>query len=206
MSSTEDLSEFEGMVDRPDAALGWQGPSPDPAPPASGTVTFLLSDVGGSTRLWESGEEVARVAITRHYELLHSLIAEHGGALPLEQGEGDSVVGVFALASDALSAALDVLRAFEVEDWHAATPLRVRLALHTGDAQLQDGVNYHGRTIIRCARLRAIAHGGQLLVSDSTRDLVAERLPAGVTLRGLGVHRLKDLERPERVWQVCDPG
>ena len=169
----------------------------------TGTVTFLMSDVEGSTRLWEAGEDQASTAITRHYQVLHSVIAKHRGFLPLEQGEGDSVVGVFAAASDAVEAAFEILRAIEDESWQTASPLRVRLALHTGEAQVQGGGNYHGRTIIRCARLRAIAHGGQALVSDSTHDLAAERLPAGVSLRLLGVHRLKDLGRSERVWQLC---
>ena len=172
----------------------------------TGTVTFLMSDVEGSTGLWEAGEDQASTAITRHYQVLHSVIAKHRGFLPLEQGEGDSVVGVFAAASDAVEAAFEILRAIEDESWQTASPLRVRLALHTGEAQVLGGGNYHGRTIIRCARLRAIAHGGQALVSDSTHDLAAERLPAGVSLRLLGVHRLKDLGRSERVWQLCHAG
>src|ERR1700722_9463766 len=184
----------------------------DPQPPdaevrlfPTGTVTFLMSDVEGSTRLWEAAEDLASAAITRHYQLLHSVIAQHRGFLPLEQGEGDSVVGVFAVASDAVDAAFEILRDIEEESWPTPSPLRVRLALHTGQAELQAGGNYHGRTIIRCARLRAIAHGGQALVSDSTHNLVAERLQVGVSLRLLGVHRLKDLGRSERVWQLCHP-
>ena len=171
----------------------------------TGTVTFLMSDVEGSTRLWEAGEDLAGTAITRHYRLLHSVIARHRGFLPLEQGEGDSVVGVFAAASDAVEAASEILREIEGESWPTPSPVKVRLALHTGEAELQAGGNYHGRTIIRCARLRAIAHGGQALVSDSTHNLVAERLPVGISLRMLGVHRLKDLDRSERVWQLCHP-
>jgi predicted ATPase/class 3 adenylate cyclase/DNA-binding CsgD family transcriptional regulator len=171
----------------------------------TGTVTFLMSDVEGSTRLWEAGEDLAGAAITRHYQLLHSVIAQHRGFLPLEQGEGDSVVGVFAAASDAVEAAFEILRAIEEESWPMPSPLKVRLALHAGEAELQAGGNYHGRTIIRCARLRAIAHGGQALVSDSVHNLVAERLPVGASLRMLGVHRLKDLGRSERVWQLCHP-
>jgi predicted ATPase/class 3 adenylate cyclase/DNA-binding CsgD family transcriptional regulator len=171
----------------------------------SGTVTFLMSDVEGSTRLWEAGEDLAGAAITRHYQLLHSVIGRHRGYLPLEQGEGDSVVGAFATASDAVEAAFEILRGIEEESWTTPSPLKIRLALHTGEVELQPGGNYQGRTIIRCARLRAIAHGGQALVSDSTHNLIAERLPEGVSLRMLGVHRLKDLGRPERVWQLCHP-
>jgi class 3 adenylate cyclase len=171
----------------------------------SGTVTFLMSDVEGSTRLWEAGEDLASAAISRHYQLLHSVIGRHRGYLPLEQGEGDSVVGAFATASDAVEAAFEILRRIEEESWPTPSPLKIRLAIHTGEVELQAGGNYQGRTIIRCARLRAIAHGGQALVSDSTHNLVAERLPVGVSLRMLGVHRPKDLGRPERVWQLCHP-
>ncbi|MFZ0668139.1 MAG: hypothetical protein WAM97_20500, partial [Acidimicrobiales bacterium] len=171
----------------------------------TGIVTFLMSDVEGSTRLWEAGEDLAGAAISRQFELLHTVMARHGGYLPLEQGEGDSVVGVFATASDAVEAAFEILKEIEEESWPTPSPVKVRLALHTGEAELQAGGNYHGRTIIRCARLRAIAHGGQALVSDSTRNLADDRLPAGVSLRMLGVHRLKDLGRSERVWQLCHP-
>ncbi len=171
----------------------------------TGTVTFLLSDVEGSTRLWESEAEEAPVLIARHYELLDAAIVLHGGLRPVEQGEGDSVVGVFACASDAVAAALDVQRAFANEPWPGESPLRIRVALHTGEAQLRDAGNYFGPTVIRCARLRATAHGGQTIVSDATRDLVVDALPEGGELRDLGSHRLKDLGRAERVWQFVHP-
>src|SRR5580700_2574426 len=106
-----------------------------------GTVTFLMTDVEGSTRLWEAGEDEANSAITRHYQLLHRAIALHRGFLPLEQGEGDSVVGVFAAASDALEAAVDVMRGLDEESWPTSSPVRVRMALHTGEAHLRDGAN-----------------------------------------------------------------
>ena len=169
----------------------------------TGTVTFLLTDLEASTRLWEDSGEVAAVAIARHYQLLEAAIALHGGVRPLEQGEGDSVVAAFTTASDALAAALDVQRAFSEEPWPEGRELRVRIALHTGEAHLRDAANYFGPTIIRCARLRSIAHGAQTLLSDATRDLVVDQLAPGITLRDLGSHRLKDLGRPERVWQLC---
>ncbi|MGH3997360.1 MAG: ATP-binding protein [Pseudonocardiaceae bacterium] len=171
----------------------------------TGVVTFLLSDVEGSTRLWEGDEELMGAAIARHYELLDATIALHGGVRPVEQGEGDSVVGVFARPSDALAAALDAQRAFAEEPWAEGRVLRVRLALHTGEAQLRGDDCYIGRAVIRCARLRAVAHGGQTVLSGVTRELVADRLSDGVSLRDLGSHRLKDLGQPERVWQVCHP-
>lgn len=171
----------------------------------SGVVTFLLSDVEGSSRLWEGDETDMGAAIARHYDLLDAAIALHGGVRPTEQGEGDSVVGAFARPSDAIAAALAVQQAFSAEAWPGGRELRVRIALHTGEAQLRGGDHYVGRTVIRCARLRGIAHGGQTLLSAAARDLVGDRLPNGVTLRDLGTHRLKDLGEPERVWQLCHP-
>ncbi|MCA1847364.1 MAG: adenylate/guanylate cyclase domain-containing protein, partial [Actinobacteria bacterium] len=108
----------------------------------TGVVTFLLTDVEGSTRMWEGDEEVMRAAIARHYELLDTAITLHGGLRPIEQGEGDSVVGAFTRPSDAVAAALDIQRAFADEPWPADAALRVRVALHTGEAQLR-GTDYY---------------------------------------------------------------
>jgi len=170
-----------------------------------GTVTFMLTDIEGSTRLWESDREAMAAAVPRHYELLTDAIARHRGAQPQEQGEGDSVVAAFARASDALAAALDAQRALSSEQWPSATPLGVRIAVHTGEAQLRDEGNYFGQALNRCARLRAIANGGQIVVSRAVHDLVADRLPDSAELVDLGVHRLRDLGRPERVFGVAHP-
>jgi predicted ATPase/class 3 adenylate cyclase len=170
-----------------------------------GTVTFLLTDVEGSTRLWEAAPQAMSAAITRHYALLDEAIARHGGVRPVEQGEGDSVMAAFARASDALAAAADAQRAFVREDWPAGASLRVRMALHTGEAVRRDEGNYFGQAVNRCARLRAIAHGGQTVVSRTTHDLSLDRLPEGVELVDLGVHRLRDLGRPERVFGLVHP-
>jgi predicted ATPase len=145
------------------------------------------------------------VAVARHYELLDAAVAAHRGVRPVEQGEGDSVVAAFSLASDAIAAALDAQRALTSEAWPMATPVRVRMAVHTGEAELRDRGNYFGTAVIRCARLRALAHGGQVLVSAATADLVADRLPTGAWLVDRGAQRLKDLSRPERVWELCHP-
>ncbi len=171
----------------------------------TGIVTFLLTDIEGSTRLWEAENEGMVIAAARHYALLDTIIAAHGGVRPVEQGEGDSIVAAFVKASDALAAAVDIQLAFAAEQWPLERPLRVRIALHTGEAQLRNEGNYFGPTIIRCARLRAVAHGGQTVISGATRDLITDRLVAPVTLRDLGAHRLKDLGRAERVWQMCHP-
>jgi predicted ATPase/class 3 adenylate cyclase/DNA-binding CsgD family transcriptional regulator len=171
----------------------------------SGTVTFLLTDIEGSTKLWEAGADDTAASIARHYELLGAAIALHAGVRPVEQGEGDSVVGAFSRASDAVAAALDVQRAFTQEVWPEDGEVRVRIALHTGEIRLRDAGNYFGPTIIRCARMRAIGHGGQTLISNATRDLVIDALPDDAELRDLGLHRLKDLGRAERVWQLVHP-
>ncbi len=172
----------------------------------TGTVTFLLSDVEGSTRLWESEAEEAPVSIARRLR-----VARRGNCparrVPAGRTRRRRQRGRLRVrcASDAVAAALDVQRAFANEPWPGESPLRIRVALHTGEAQLRDAGNYFGPTVIRCARLRATAHGGQTIVSDATRDLVVDALPEGGELRDLGSHRLKDLGRAERVWQFVHP-
>jgi predicted ATPase/class 3 adenylate cyclase/DNA-binding CsgD family transcriptional regulator len=171
----------------------------------AGTVTFLLTDIEGSTRLWEAAPELMPPAVARHYEILHEAIARHDGVRPLEQGEGDSVVAAFTRAGDAMGAALDAQRALVAEAWPRGLQLRVRMALHSGDAQLRDEGSYFGPAVIRCARLRAVGHGGQVLLSHATEELVADGLPEGVALVDLGAHRLRDLGRPEHVWALTHP-
>jgi predicted ATPase/class 3 adenylate cyclase/DNA-binding CsgD family transcriptional regulator len=171
----------------------------------TGTVTFLLTDVEASSRRWDTVPDAMALAMARHHELVHDAIAQYGGVRPIDQGEGDSVVGAFSRAADAVAAALSAQQTLFAEPWPDAAQLRVRMAVHTGDAELRDAGNYFGETIVRCARLRALAHGGQVLLSDASGALVAGRLPDGASLRDLGVHRLKDLGRPEHVWQLCHP-
>jgi predicted ATPase/class 3 adenylate cyclase/DNA-binding CsgD family transcriptional regulator len=171
----------------------------------AGTVTLLLTDIEGSTRLWEAAPGAMGEAVARHYEILAECVATHGGVRPQEQGEGDSVVAAFSRASDALAAARGAQQALDAEAWPTPSPLLVRMAVHTGEAQLRDNANYFGQAIIRCARIRAVAHGGQTLVSNATRDLVLDVLDEQISLTDLGDHRLKDLGRPERLWQLEDP-
>ncbi len=173
-----------------------------PVPLPAGTVTFLLTDIEGSTRTWEDhGDEMA-AAVVRHYEILDAAIAGHQGVRPVEQGEGDSLVAAFTRASDAAATALEAQLALRSEGWPEGMAMPVRMALHTGEAQLRQERYYIGPTIIRCARLRALAHGGQVLVSGSTGDLLTGDLPEGATLVHLGIHRLRDLRQPERVFQL----
>jgi predicted ATPase/class 3 adenylate cyclase/DNA-binding CsgD family transcriptional regulator len=169
----------------------------------TGTVTFLLTDVERSTSLWEEWGEVMAPVMARCHDLLGEVVQKRGGVRPEEQGEGDSAVAVFVRASDAVACALDLQRALRSEPWPERVDVRVRVALHTGDAVLRDPRNYTGPSIHRCARLRAIGHGGQTLLSRSTCELVAGALPDGVSVRDLGAHRLRDLARPEQVYQLC---
>src|SRR5215216_1923496 len=172
----------------------------------AGTVTFLLSDVEGSTRLWSEFPEAMPAAVAEVYAILDEAVAAHDGVRPMEQGEGDSVVAAFSRASDALAAALQAQRALHTRPWPDEMELlSVRIALHTAEAQLRDEGNYFGIALSRCARIRAIAPGGQTLLSHATHGLVADRLPDGVELLDCGEHRLRDLGRPERIFALVHP-
>ena len=170
----------------------------------SGTVTFLLTDVEASTETWETDPAVAAAALARQEETIAVAVAAHRGFRPVEQGEGDSIVAVFARASDAVAAALAAQLGLVLEPWPTARPVRVRMALHTGEAEAHAG-RYAGPTIIRAARLRAAAHGGQTLVSRATAEVAGDDLPGGASLVDLGTHRLRDLAKAEHIFQVVHP-
>ena len=173
--------------------------------PPSGTVTFLFTDIEGSTSLWERDPRTMRQALARHDALVAAAVGQHTGTLVHARGEGDSHFAVFARASDAVAAAYALQQALIAEHWPTPTPLCVRLALHTGEADLRDG-SYYGPAVNRCARLRDSAHGGQILLSQATAELAGDVLPPDTVLRGLGEHRLKDLLRPEHIYQLVAPG
>src|ERR1700752_4698980 len=164
----------------------------------TGTVTLLLADVEGSTRLWQTQPDDMTAAVARLDSTLADLLTAQGGVRPVEQGEGDSFVTAFARASDAVACALDLQQA-------PLAPILLRIGIHTGEIQLRDDANYAGPTINRTARLRDLAHGGQTVLSGATEPLVVDRLPAGAWLADLGSHPLRDLPRPERVVQLCHP-
>jgi len=166
-----------------------------------GTITFLLTDVVGSARRWDHAPD----AIARYYDILHEAIARHGGMRPIGQGEGSSVLAAFTRARDAVAAALDAQRAVLAVVWPNGAAPGVRMALHTGDTQLRDKGNYFGDAVDRCARLRAVAHRGQVLLSSTTGELVADHLPLGAKLVDLGARRLCDLGRAERVFALGHP-
>jgi len=168
----------------------------------TGTVTLLLTDIEGSTRLWEAHATAMRAALGRHDALLRSCIEEHQGYV-FKTG-GDAFCAAFHTAPDALAAALQAQRALSREPWPEAAKLRVRMALHTGAVELRDG-DYFGAPLNRVARLLAAGHGGQTLLSESTHDLCRDHLPPLASVKALGAHGLKDLGRPEAVFQLCHP-
>jgi predicted ATPase/class 3 adenylate cyclase len=167
-----------------------------------GTITFLFTDVEGSTQLWEQHPVAMREALAHHDVLLHRIIQAHGGFI--FKTVGDGVHAAFARAPDALDAAIEAQRSLHTQVWGATGSLRVRMALHTGVAEERGG-DYFGAPLNRVARLIVAGHGGQILVTRATQELVYDTLPAEVTLRDLGTHRLKDLTRPEHIFQVRAP-
>ena len=150
----------------------------------TGTVTLLLADVEGSTRLWETQPDEMAAAVARLDQAVADAIAAHDGVRPVEQGEGDSFVVAFGRASDAVACAVDLQRA-------ALAPIRLRIGVHTGEVRLRDEGNYIGPTINRTARLRDLAHGSQTVLSGTTEDLVVDQLPADAWLTDLGTHPLR---------------
>jgi len=169
----------------------------------TGTVTFLFTDLEGSTRLWEQHPEEMKAALARHDEILRDTVESNGGHIVKTTGDG--VHAVFAAAVEAASAALQAQRSLTAERWNLPEGVRVRMGIHTGEAELRDG-DYYGSATNRAARLMSAAHGGQVLISLATEELVRDALPDDSELRDLGEHRLRDLARPERVFELHIPG
>jgi predicted ATPase/class 3 adenylate cyclase len=166
-----------------------------------GTVTFLFTDMEGSSRSWESYPSETRAALQRHDEIAAREVEAHNGTIILDRGEGDSIFAVFTVGSDAVAAALDIQRAFQKESWPSHVPVRVRMAIHTGQA----AADYRGPDVNRTARLRAIGHGEQILVSGVAAGIVRGMLPENAALIDLGRHRLRDLAETEHVFQLAHP-
>ncbi|HNB54928.1 MAG TPA: adenylate/guanylate cyclase domain-containing protein, partial [Anaerolineales bacterium] len=162
------------------------------------TITFLFTDIEGSTKLWEHYPETMKHALARHDVLLRQIIEANQGYV--FKTVGDAFCAAFPTASEALAAALNAQRALSIENW-GETPIKVRMALHTGAAQEREG-DYFGPPLNRIARLLSAGHGGQTLLSGATHELVQAHLPPGATLRDMGERRLKDLIRPEHIYQV----
>ncbi len=171
--------------------------------PPSGTVTFLLTDLEGSTRLWEQDPEAMRAAMVRHDELLEKAIEANRGFVFARMGDG--MAAAFPTARDAISAAAVFQRALADESWGTTRPLRARVGLHTDEGVVVNN-NYASQPVNRCSRLMTAAHGGQVVLSGATEALVRDDLPEGMGLVDLGEHRLRDLGRPIRVFQLTGDG
>jgi len=168
----------------------------------TGTVTFLLTDIEGSARLWETDPDAMKVALNRHDRLLAEVIEGHGGEVITSRGEGDSFFAVFHSAASAVEAAGVCQLRLAREAWPANVTLRVRMGLHTGEVRVSGGDHADHTPINRCARVRAAAHGGQVLLTKATRDLVDSGLSGGFGLKRLGEFRLRGLTEPELIYQL----
>ena len=173
------------------------------APSASTTLTFLFTDLEGSTRLWQQFPEAMKTVLACHDELVRAAVEGSNGQVVKTTGDGFHAA--FASAQDGLSACIHAQRSLLAETWEEIGSLRVRMGLHIGEAQ-QRGGDYYGTAVNRAARLMSAANGGQVLLSAAVADMVADHLPDGVSLHDLGEHRLKDLQRPEHVFQLVHPG
>jgi len=172
--------------------------------PPSGTVTFLLTDLEGSTRMWEQNPVAMKAAIVRHDEILEKTIAAHHGYVFARMGDG--MAAAFATARDAVCAASVFQQALAIEPWRTGSPLKARVGLHTDEAVIVDDTGYASLPINRCSRLMTAAHGGQVVVSGATEMLLRGQLPDDMELVDLGEHRLRDLGRPTRIFQVNHSG
>jgi predicted ATPase/class 3 adenylate cyclase len=166
----------------------------------SGTVSFLFTDLEGSTRLWEEHSDAMRPALARHDDILRRAVVDHDGWVVKTTGDG--LHAVFRTARDALDAATAMQVGLGAESFGELGPLRVRVGVHTCEAEFRDG-DYYGREVNRAARLMSVAHGGQIVVSLATSELVRD---GSVELVDLGEHRLRDVTNVERIFQVSAPG
>jgi class 3 adenylate cyclase len=194
-----DLRRLEAAVVGQDAALDM--PVAQQLSSVTRTVTFLLTDIEGSTAAWEADSDAMAVALARHDELVEQVVTSRGGRLIKTRGEGDATFSVFERPSAAAAAAIELQDAIIHEPWTLREPLRIRVALHTGEVELRDG-DYFGRAVNRAARLRSLASGGQILCSGATAELVIDSLRDDVVLADLGVRQLRNLARPEHVFEL----
>jgi DNA-binding SARP family transcriptional activator/class 3 adenylate cyclase/WD40 repeat protein len=180
-----------------------------PSSPSSrlptGVVTFCMSDIEGSSRLWETHPEEMADALDRHYELIAAVVDAHGGFFLSSMGEGDSTISVFESATQAVRAAIEATLAIADQASPDGVAMRVRFALHTGEAQ-RHGVAYFGTTLNLAARIRGEATDTEILLSETTAALVRRDLPAGYGIVDLGPHRLKGIQRPEAIKALVGRG
>jgi len=169
----------------------------------SGTVTFLFTDIESSTERWEQDRTAMADAVERHLILLRQAIETHGGVL--FKVVGDAVQAAFSTAPQAVAAALTAQRTLLVEDWGPLGPIRVRIALHAGEAEPDERGDYLAPGLNRLSQLLSTGYGGQVLLSHAIQQLARDALPECCSLRNLGEHRLRDLLAPERVFQLLHP-
>lgn len=184
-----ELRRLEAAIVAQDATLDY--PMSQHPPSVTRAVTFLLTDIEGSTAAWEADAGAMAVALARHDELAEQIVTSRGGRLIKTRGEGDATFSVFERPSAAAAAAVELQDAILHEPWALHEPIRIRVALHTGEAELRDG-DYFGRAVNRAARLRSLALGGQILCSGATAELVIDTLPDDVVLADLGMRQLRN--------------
>ena len=194
-----DLRRLEAAIVAQDDAL--EMPVSEQLSVVTRAVTFLLTDIEGSTAAWEADADAMGVALTRHDELVEQVVTSRGGRLIKTRGEGDATFSVFDRPSAAAAAAIELQEAIRHEPWALSEPMRIRVALHTGEVELRDG-DYFGRAVNRAARLRSLAAGGQILCSGATAELVIDSLSDDVILADLGMRQLKNLARAEHVFEL----
>ncbi|MFN0030488.1 MAG: ATP-binding protein [Acidimicrobiales bacterium] len=165
----------------------------------TGTVTFLFTDVEGSTTLWEQHPQIMGSALQRHDTIVRAAIERQRGYVFATTGDG--FAAAFWRPGDAMAAALEAQRTLQAEPWPGGATIRVRMGIHTGVAQERDG-DYFGPALNRAARLMGVAHGGQVLLSLAVEELARDELPAGVRVASLGEHRLRGLSRPELIFEL----
>lgn len=194
-----DLRRLEAAIVAQDSAL--EIPAAQNFSSVTRAVTFLLTDIEGSTAAWEAEAEPMAAALARHDELVEQVVTSRGGRLIKTRGEGDATFSVFERPSAAAAAAIELQDAIVHEPWALREPMRIRVALHTGEVELRDG-DYFGRAVNRAARLRSLASGGQILCSGATAELVIDSLADDVVLADLGSRQLRNLARPEHVFEL----
>jgi class 3 adenylate cyclase len=193
------LRRLEAAIVAQDTAL--EMPASQQLSAVTRAVTFLLTDIEGSTAAWEADADAMAAALARHDEIVEQVVTSRGGRLIKTRGEGDATFSVFDRPSAAAAAAIELQDAIHHEPWTLVDPMRIRVALHTGEVELRDG-DYFGRAVNRAARLRSLAAGGQILCSGATAELVIDSLADDVVLADLGMRQLKNLARPEHVFEL----
>src|SRR6201991_1268135 len=194
-----ELRRLEAAIVAQDASLDI--PAAQNLSSVTRAVTFLLTDIEGSTAAWEADASAMAPALARHDELVEQVVTSRGGRLIKTRGEGDATFSVFDRPSAAAAAAMELQDAIAHEPWALREPMRIRVALHTGEVEFRDG-DYFGRAVNRAARLRSLGEGGQILCSGASAELVIDSLPEDVVLADLGTRQLRNLARPEHVFEL----